>query len=369
MANVYKDASGKWIAQIQIGYYENGRPKFKRFKSDTKKSALEKVENYKLETNNLSVIPEDSDVLVHEYIQQYIEAYKSNSLKPSSLTRNYGILNNQIKPTIGGYCLNQLTTTVIQKQMINVLVAKGYSFSTIHKAYTLLKEALNKAVQEDRLLKNVCDGVQMPIKKSIEEREIKILTEEEAKLLIAVANSERYDNGLAISLVLYTGLRGGELCALQWKDIDFKNKIMTVRRNISVHSERTEDGIKRIVELQNGTKTKLMRKVPLNENAINILNKIKKTSSSEFIIKTRSKIPDVTIVSQTYNNMLKYVGIKDKTGIHTLRHTFASTLLRKGVDIKIVSEILGHSNVTFTYNTYIHLLPDQKSDALSTLNY
>lgn len=369
MANVYKDSSGKWISQIQIGYYENGRPKFKRFKADTKKAALEKVESYKIETNNLSVLPEDADVLVHEYIRQYIDAYKSNSLKPSSLTRNYNILENQIKPTIGGYGLNQLTTTTIQKQMINVLVDKNYSYSTIHKAYVLLNEALNKAVQEERILKNVCNGVQMPVKKAFEEKEIRILTDEEARLLIEVANSKRYENGLAIVLILYTGLRCGELCALQWDDIDFEAKVMTVRRNISVHTERTEDGLKRIVELQNGTKTKLMRKVPLNEKAIDILNRIRQTSKSKFIIKTRSKVPDVTIVSQTYNNMIKYAGIKDKNGIHTLRHTFASALLKKGTDIKIVSEVLGHSSVSFTYNTYIHLSQSQKTDALSSLDY
>ena len=364
MANVYKDSSsGKWISQVKIGYYENGRPKYKRFKSDTKKEALQRLDEY-------SFLEGESNISTAEYIKQYINIYKKNKIKASSLTRDYGILENQISPRIGDYAIEELTSSIIQSELINKLVDEKYSHSTIHKAYTLLNEALKKAVLENRLSKNPCVGVNMPSQKSIKPKEIEILTEDEIREFLKVANIQKYANGLAISLIVYTGLRCGELCALKWSDIDFENRIITVQRNISVSEVTDENGDKkRIVELQDGTKTRLKRTVPLNDKAIEILNKIKAKSKSDFVIQTRSKVPDTSQIAKTYNSMIAYAGIEGRTGIHTLRHTFASVLIKKGVDIKVISEILGHSSVSFTYKTYIHLFPEQKTNALDLIDY
>lgn len=371
MISVYKDSTNKnvWIAQVQIGYYENGRPKYKRFKADTKKAALSKADDFLVETRNLAVVPKDADILLGDYIDLYINTYKVNSLKASSLTRDFGILQNQIKPRLGNLALNRVTTPLVQT-FINQLVNDGYSYSTIHKAFTLLNEALNKAVQEERLLKNVCVGVVMPSKTLLKPKEITVLTEAEVRIFKEVALSRKHKNSLAILLILYTGLRCGELCGLMWKDIDFYNRVITVSRNVCVCNDNLGH---RQVKLQDGTKTQLYRQIPINDSALELLRMIQSENqpktSEDFIIQTLSPVPDVTTISKTYNRMLKFGGISGRTGIHTLRHTFASLLLEKGVDIKIVSEILGHSSVTFTYNTYIHLTPEQKSVALSLLHF
>lgn len=366
--NVFKENNGKWTAQVQIGYYENGRPKYKRFRADTKKEAVARVEEYRIDTNNLTIGIDKADYTVYDYISNYIKTYKTNTLKPSSLTRDYGILNNQIKSCIGSLYISQLSSQLIQTQLINKLVTDGYSHSTIHKAYTLLNESLNKAVDDNLIAKNACNGVNMPTTKILTPKQITILSSQEASSIVDVAYTNKFDNGYAVALILYTGLRCGELCALKLSDIDIQNKTMIVKRNISISNLNG----KRTVVLQEGTKTKLKRTVPLNDKAIEIINIIKDKydlKNDDFLFQAKTKIPDTSAATKTYNRMLNYADIHGKTGVHTLRHTFASTLISKGVDIKVVSEILGHSSVSFTYDTYIHLFPEQKTNALNDLEY
>lgn len=364
MSSVYKDGKGGWVYQVKIGYYDNGKTKYKRFRAKTKREVIEKAEKY-------VALSGDSDISIKDYIEYYIDTYKRNVLKPTSLSRDYCILTNQIAPNIGWYKLKQLTPMNIQTQLINKLVDEGYSFSTIHKSYNLLNESLKKAIAEERLLKNPCESVNLPAKNKIETKKIEILNDDEVKLLLDVAYSRRFDNGFQIALVLFTGLRVGELCALEWSDINLEERYINVHKTVISTTQYNKDGSKeRVLKIQEGTKNNLSRKVPINDKALEILELIKETNpNSNRIINTTSKIPDISVVSAIYNRMLKYAGIKGRTGIHTLRHTFASYFLKKGVSINIVSDILGHSSTFFTYDVYVHILEEQKKAALDLLQY
>ena len=128
----------------------------------------------------------------------------------------------------------------------------------------------------------------------------------------------------------------------------------------------------RKVNLQASTKTSDGRTIPLIKSAEDILNSIKskyqEINSDGFIINNSDKMVHVDTLSDSYTNIAKTAGIKNPLGIHTLRHTFASLLIKKGVDIKIVSDILGHKDVSFTYNIYVHILEEQKTQAMSLLD-
>ena len=373
--SVYKTKDGRWVAQIVIGKNENGKLKYKRFTSDKQYIVIEKMREFE---QGFTQIKNANKSYLSDFLTGYIFNVKKNVLKPSSFDREVRT-GNLINKYIGNYTFEQLSTPFIQTELINKLKDDNYSYSTIHKVYVLLNECLQYAVDTDKLDKNPCKLVKQPPKKMFEKKEIRWLSEDEIKLFKEQAvckyktGNDRYIYGLPISLIIYTGLRCGELAALKWSDIDFENKKIYVRKNIvTVYDYENSDKKTRKVNLQTSTKTSDGRIIPLIKNAEDILNSIKskyqEINLDGFIINNSDKMVHVDTLSDSYTNIAKTAGIENPLGIHTLRHTFASLLIKKGVDIKIVSDILGHKDVSFTYNIYVHILEEQKTQAMSLLD-
>lgn len=373
--SVYKTKDGRWVAQIVIGKSENGKLKYKRFTSDKQYVVIEKMREFE---QGFMQIKNANKSYLSDFLTGYIFNVKKNVLKPSSFDRDVRT-GNLINKYIGDYTFEQLTAPFIQIELINKLKDDGYSYSTIHKAYVLLNECLQYAVDTDKLEKNPCRLVKQPPKKMFEKKEIRWLSEDEIKLFKEQAmakyktGNDRYIYGLPISLIIYTGLRCGELAALKWSDIDFENKKIYIRKNIvTIYDYEDTEKKTRKVNLQTSTKTSDGRTIPLIKSAEDILNSIKskyqEINSDGFIINNSDKMVHVDTISESYTNIAKTAGIENPLGIHTLRHTFASLLIKKGVDIKIVSDILGHKDVSFTYNIYVHILEEQKAQAMNLLD-
>ena len=204
-------------------------------------------------------------------------------------------------------------------------------------------------------------------------KETQVYTEEEAILITDFLKEHINIENLGILLAFQTGIRVGELAALKWSDIDFENKKIYVRKNIvTIYDYEDTERKTRKVNLQASTKTSEGRTIPLIKSAEDILNSIKskyqEINLDGFIINNSDKMVHVDTLSDSYTNIAKSAGIENPLGIHTLRHTFASLLIKKGVDIKIVSDILGHKDVSFTYNVYVHILEEQKIQAMNLLD-
>lgn len=373
--SVYKTKDGRWVAQIVIGKSENGKLKYKRFTSDKQYIVIEKMREFE---QGFTQIKNANKSYLSDFLTGYIFNVKKNVLKPSSFDREVRT-GNLINKYIGNYTFEQLSTQFIQTELINKLKDDNYSYSTIHKVYVLLNECLQYAVDTDKLEKNPCRLVKQPPKKMFKKKEIRWLSEDEIKLFKEQAvckyktGNDRYIYGLPISLIIYTGLRCGELAALKWSDIDFENKKIYIRKNIvTTYDYEDTERKTRKVNLQASTKTSEGRTIPLIKSAEDILNSIKskyqEVNPDGFIINNSDKMVHVDTLSDSYTNIAKTAGIENPLGIHTLRHTFASLLIKKGVDIKIVSDILGHKDVSFTYNIYVHILEEQKTQAMSLLD-
>ena len=373
--SVYKTKDGRWVAQIVIGKSENGKLKYKRFTSDKQYVVIEKMREFE---QGFTQIKNANKSYLSDFLTGYIFNVKKNVLKPSSFDREVRT-GNLINKYIGNYTFEQLSTPFIQTELINKLKDNNYSYSTIHKVYVLLNECLQYAVDTDKLDKNPCRLVKQPPKKMFEKKEIRWLSEDEIKLFKEQAvckyktGNDRYIYGLPISLIIYTGLRCGEVAALQWSDIDFENKKIYIRKNIvTTYDYEDTERKTRKVNLQASTKTSEGRTIPLIKSAEDILNSIKskyqEVNPDGFIINNSDKMVHVDTLSDSYTNIAKTAGIENPLGIHTLRHTFASLIIKKGVDIKIVSDILGHKDVSFTYNIYVHILEEQKTQAMSLLD-
>lgn len=371
LGTVYYDNTKKcWIGQVANGTYLNNRIKYKRF-CGSQQEVISKMKAFKADNQ-----PEqESIILVSDCFMKYLRTVKKNSLKPSSYSRLIATLNNNIIPYIGGYDIKKLSAEKIQIKLINKLVENGYSYSTIHKVYNLVNECLRYCVHQEIILKNPCEFVVKPSKKIFSDtKEIRFFNDDEIERFKPAAlfidedtGNYHYTNGIAILSLIYTGLRGGELMALKWSDIDLKNEYMNIHSNVVTFSN--EKGEQETI-LQYSTKTKKSRIVYLTKSAkkyLTMLYNITNPAQDDFVIVTSGK-RILSTVTGTYRRICKRADIANTQGIHTLRHTFASLMIRNNIDIKIISEMLGHSDVGFTYNTYVHLIEEEKAKAMKTIN-
>lgn len=380
IGTVYFDNNlNQFVGQIEIGKYNNGRKKYKRFYDNSSNGVVQKMRNYndthfsQINTTNI-----EPNISVNDFFMMYISTVKIAQVKHSSYIRNLCTFDHQIKPLIGEYFLTDLTVNIIQIEFINKLVALEYSYSTIHKAYVLLNEGLKYAHAKKLILENPCDLVHEPRKKTFSNtKEIRFFNDEEiykfeTEALKKNSNGKyRYINGLVLVILIYTGLRSGEIAALQWKDVHLEEGYLYIHRNAVVHYDKNK---KRSFVINEGTKTNTGRIVNLTKSAkkyFTLLYDMRKPIETDYVLLVDSKneirqSPDGLRAS--YRWICNNANIKNPQSLHTLRHTCASLLIRKNVDVKIISEMLGHSSVSFTYNTYIHLIKEEKAKIIKELD-
>ncbi len=282
---------------------------------------------------------------------------------PGSYDRAVTTIRKHIIPFIGHYYVTDLTAKVIQVELIDALYNKGLSYSSVKKAYDYLSASLNYAVNSGKLNRNPCRLIKLESRQR-SPKETRFLDDNEIKAFVE-ATDARYANGVPkikvrklLLLDLNTGLRVGELCALKWTDVDFTKRNLTVCRNVTDTYNYTNATKKRkkVHLVQDSTKSR-DRVVPLNKTAFALLQEMYDEAADKTgFIAGGSEPGNINTMIKNYKRVCDIAGIPDPHGFHTLRHTFASRLFRKGVDVKVVSSILGHSDTGFTYNTYIHLI-------------
>ena len=376
---IYLRKDGRWYGAVQNGYNENGKPKMITVYGKTEAEAKRKLkEKIKLINSDGLILQNNTikNITVEEYCTNWLKNVKVNELKPSSYDRKELTLSNQVYPSIGMLQLSQLSIDDVQ-QMVNQLKQKELSYSSIKKAYEAINECCKYAIIRGDLQKNPCTGVTLPKNLKHQDGDIKFYTEKQVESLLKQATikynngKNKYRLGYGIQLLLYTGLRIGEALALTWEDIDIQNKTIKVNKNLKQVKNRDDDQSVYKIIIQNSTKTNSgTRIIPLNNKSIEALKQIKEiTGQYKYVFSTET---GKNMSSRTCDRMFRKIqencGFKEIYGVHALRHTFASLLFKKGVDVKTVSEILGHKDVSVTYNTYIHLIQEQKVSAMNLLN-
>lgn len=370
--SIYQRADERWCAQILVP----GAKKPKYFYGKTRNAVATKLRIF---SGLQYTEPWDTgvDLTVEEFIWAWFRNVKTGQLKPTSCDRLESTIKNQIVPRIGSCIFPKLTTMQIQNDVINDLFSLGYSYSQIKKAYNALngccKYALLPTVR--KLTYNPVSGVIMPPTEKFEYKEIHWLNEPEIKRFIEECKARckngnyRFALGYGMILILNTGLRLSEALAIRWKDVDFKTRHLSVVNNVVMAVDRKTSSKKRVPINQKFLKTKSSRRIiPLNNTAMDALAKIKELryfGEDSYILCTETGEQNKPgNFRRTYNAIIKRAGI-EHCGIHTLRHTFATELFRKGVKANVVSKLLGHASTDITYNIYIHVIQEQKTVAVS----
>ena len=293
--------------------------------------------------------------LFGEAIKEWMVNYKKNSVKPSTYDRLETSYNLMLKYSIAFVEIDQIDTDYLQ-QYINELVESKYAMSTIKKQYHLITEFMDYANWKGIIDRPYHKGVEMPSRASIlkPKKDIIAYTPYEQERLKSVLYTLDRPAYAAAILMLETGMRIGEVLALDWGDINFK------RSTVGIHKTFVRLGNHNKSYVQGEAKSHTSnRVVPLSSRAIDLLKKLySEDPYKNFIIHDRYGDPlSYEAVRWQIKMACEEAGV-EYYGQHVFRHTFATNCYNKGCDVKLLSKFLGHSDVTITYNIYIHLFGD-----------
>ena len=356
---------GRWQGSILIGRKMNGKLDRRFVYGKTEREVKRKLLELK-RTAYAEIGLETSDMTVQEYMTRWLVDIKKNELKPASFARLSQVLHNQIFDTIGFISASALSPSDIQK-LINDLRDGGKSFSSIKKVYLALNACYNMGVIRGDFHRNPCLGVRLPkiIEKDISDT-VKFYQEDDVIKICQEATSKfqngrnKYRLGWAIVLLLYTGMRIGELLALTWDDVTDTH--ININKNTVVVSNKIID--------QSSTKTNSgIRKIPLSKKAKKAIDELREiTGEYKYVMTTKNggRIYPRN-VDRTFRDICRVCNLPIN-GVHSLRHTFASMLFKNKCDVQVVSKLLGHSDPSITRRIYIHIIEEQKEDAIQNLD-
>lgn len=292
------------------------------------------------------------------WLSEWLNEYQKNHLRARTYRNYEGVIKNHISPSLGEYELDELSFAVLQGFILERETngqgrySIGLSAGSIEIIINVLQKSLDMAVDMGLIEHhNACRLKRQKVVNKDTEcfsiAEQRMIEEE------VIANLPHKKIGILISL--YTGLRIGELIALRWDDIDFSNNTISVR-----HSAREDySNGKRVLVLDSPKTHSSNRVIPIPNQLVPYLIAMKETSQCEYVISTWNRETTVRSYQKMYAVMLQKLNIKYRN-FHTLRHTFATRALECGMDIKTLSEIMGHKSPTVTLNRYSHSLTEHK---------
>ncbi len=245
-------------------------------------------------------------------------------------------------------------------QMTNDLT-KELSPKSVKEILNVLKSILKYANQKYDM--NI--HLDLIISPKVRAKDISVLSKKEINRLEKYCLKENSLKSLGILICLNTGLRIGEICALRWENIDFEKKLIYIKKTL----QRVYTVEKKTEIIIDSSKTESsIRSIPMSDKIYHILKDVYKKQSEKAFFLTGSR--DQYIEPRSYQNMFKRILKASKVkeyNFHVLRHTFATNCIKVGMDIKSLSEILGHASVDVTLNRYVHSSYDMKKKFLEKL--
>lgn len=371
---IYMRSDGRWAAKYVA--YSGAKPKYLYGKSESE--VKRKLKQFKQSPEVLSAVA-PSKLTLEEYLWEWLRVFKKPTIKQSTYDRLESVIRGTITPEMGWVPVGDLTAKMCQ-EFINKMLDEGKSYWVIKKAYDTLSNCMEHAVKSGDLSRNPMATVGAPSKANFEQKDTRALSREEEQALLTelertYASSGRpvYNYRFAFILLLNTGMRLGELLALDWDDVDLGAKTLSISKNAVMVRTRDSKGKaigKQEQIIQPTPKTKSgNRIIPLNQTAINALRHLKnEAGTSNYVVNTSNfNRPLANALLKQINLAYSRCNITN-AGVHTLRHTCATRLFERGAQLKDVSAILGHSSIGVTANTYVHVLADRKQNVVNLLD-
>ncbi len=353
---ITKRSDGRWQAQISI---EGG--KRKTYYGKTKKEVQEKL-RLAINEQKQGMLSTGPDQTLATYLNYWLDTVHKPLIRVRSYEQYLSSINHHIIPGLGKITLHKLTVQHIRAFYAGKL-DEGLAPRTVIQMHMILHKALDDAMHDGLIQRNVVSLVKRP---AAAKYEAQTLTVEQARKLLEFAKGHRIEGILILALT--TGVRRGELLGLHWDDVDFEQKFMYIRRNLSRAKGRGA--------FEGETKSKTSsRRIMLSSVAVDALKEHKLRQESARLQagekwKERGLVFSGTsgqflipeTVAKLFHRILSDLGFPYMR-FHDLRHSAATILLTRGVHPKVVQEILGHSSISVTMDIYSHVLPSIHGDA------
>lgn len=376
--NIRKRKDGRWEARIIAEYDLNGKAKYRSFYGKTYQEAKEKRNNYLKNTAREPVCKRTDTygrrkITVSVLMQEWME-FKRDEVKESTFVHYQNLIEKHILPALGPVPLSALTSEMINNFLKKELHSGrtdgrgGLSPKTVSDLRSVLLLGLKYADRQQYLCA-VRKDIFAP--RAYKSPKI-ILTRQEQSKLEKFLCQHPDTVSLGILIALYSGLRIGELCALQWGDIYFESGIVRISKTVIriQNADRDQQDEKKTRVMISYPKTECSKRlIPLPAFILNFLKEYRRETQI-FLITNTIYYTEPRLYLRKYKQVLQKAGLPSYT-FHTLRHTFATRCVESGFDTKSLSEILGHANVSTTMQNYVHpslTLKKEQMDRLQTVS-
>ena len=332
---------------------------------DTLNIKIDNSEGNKIETSLMVREEEKKDKF--KFYAIYWLAKKKFEVKESTYCNYANLLKNNIIPILGEVKFNELSGDVLQFFIYSAQGANNLSEKTTKDCLGVIKQIIADGQEEGVIPKFVYAKRKLKYKKAeLIGEEKKTYTEEEYKKIINEVLKDIDYKKLGILLGLYTGMRIGELCALQFKDIDFKEKCVRVTKTLQRTYDPTKDINPSEIKITSTKTDNSNRIIPLTNEIVKIIETMN-TGDENYVLTGKQKWTEPRTFRRSYQNFMKKIGVQPLK-FHSLRHTFASINIENGTDIKTISEILGHSDIDVTLKIYTHISEKAKRKAIENFD-
>ena len=366
--NIRKRKDGRWEGRYTAGYdAKTGKRIIRNVLGKTQAEVKEKLKAAIAESQGIEVRKSEDEYTVATWLRTWYELYAKPNVRTATANRYQLIIEQYTVPRIGNIKLKKLTTRHLQKLYKELLESgrihigknqdKGLSTTTVHSVHLMLHCALERAVKERLIPRNPCEDCIVPKPRQLD---MKILPPEHMKAYLEAA--ERRGLLPMFYLELVSGLRKGELVALRWDDLDIQQRTISVSKQYV----RNPDGS---LELTRPKTENSVRLVSIPQAAVELLiQEHDKHPDSPYLFPSplTGEMYHPDSVVNLHKKILRDAGL-GHLRFHDLRHTFATTALQNGVDVKTVSSMLGHFDAGFTLRTYTHATRQKQDEAAQTM--